>query len=143
MIGGIQEPERMVLDELNRILGEGTYAISYAHDSAGLRTIVRTHDRPAREWSTQFGPSLAPEQSAAVWQEFLQRIARSEGKLEAAPGGGGSAEESRAETIPDEEQAPSPVPSDEAPKPEVAPAQEAQPHGTTVVSTEEHAHRNR
>jgi hypothetical protein len=154
MIGGIQEPTRETLDELNRILGEGKYAISYARESAGLRTIVRTHERPAREWSTQFAPGDTSESVAATWQEFTSRIEKSEGTRVAAEtggteaprivagagmeatsntfeAGGGSAEESRAETaddVPTPSPAPSPAPSiEEGPPGEEVPEPPPQP----------------
>lgn len=128
MIGGITEPSRETLAELNRILGEGKYAISYARESAGLRTLVRTHDRPAREWSTVFAPGDSEPALAAVWQEFLSRIERSEGKRVSMEAGG--AEESRGEVaddVPPGPPKPTPPVPDREPEPEPPPSDAPQP----------------
>lgn len=74
MIGIDQEPKREALDALDRILGAGTYAISYAEESAGVRAIVRTHERPARQWSAHFSPNITPDDVRDVWAALVLKI---------------------------------------------------------------------
>lgn len=91
MIGIDQEPNREALAALNAALGEGNYQIQYEQAENGVIGIVRTHETPSRTWKTRFSPGLAPEQVAAVWQEFSSRINKSFGELEAAPATTGAA----------------------------------------------------
>lgn len=74
MIGIDQEPKREALDSLDRLLGAGTYAISYAEESAGVRAIVRTHERPARQWSAHFPPNLTTDDVRDVWAALVLKI---------------------------------------------------------------------
>ncbi len=88
MIGIDQEPTREILDELDRILGPGKYAIAYAEDAVGIRAYVRTRERPAREWAAYFAPGLAAESVLAVWRELtlrIERIVKGDSKPEEPP----------------------------------------------------------
>lgn len=119
MIGIDQEPKREALDGLDRILGAGTYAISYAEESAGVRAIVRTHERPPRQWSAHFPPNITPDDVRDVWAALVLKIEAGvapplDVPVDAPP------------LVPDDEAEPAALPGqgDEA---EAAPAPEAAP----------------
>ena len=76
MIGIDQEPTREILDELDRILGVGQFAIAYAEDAIGIRAYVRTRERPPREWAAHFAPGLDDDGVLSVWHELTLRIER-------------------------------------------------------------------
>lgn len=78
------------LEALNRTLGKDRYHFISIDEAAGERVIVRTIERPGREWSAQFARGLTVEQKAAVWQEFVARVAGSPGNpVDAPPGPAG------------------------------------------------------
>lgn len=76
MIGVDQEPSRKVLDALNAVLGDGTYAFEYQQDPYGVRGIVRTRETPPREFVARFAPGLEPALVEVAWLELVDRIGK-------------------------------------------------------------------